>query len=102
MLSVQPENLMISTFKMAEDRSGDSILRVYETHGEPSAAVVAFPCAAKVWETDMLEKNGTPLVEKGRELHVAFRPHEIKTFRIRFDPSASPRFWDRGLANSRR
>jgi alpha-mannosidase len=71
---------------MAEDGSGESILRVYEAEGAPAEAFIALPRSAEVWETDMLENNGTRLVGQGRELRVAFRPHEIKTLRIRFQP----------------
>ncbi len=86
LLQIRPESLMISCLKMAEDGSGESILRVYEAQGRPAEAFIALPRAAEVWETDMLENNGTRPVGQGCELRLAFRPHEIKTLRIRFQP----------------
>ena len=87
LLKLHPKNLMISCLKMAEDNSGESILRVYEAHGTATEAVVTLPrAAANVWETDMLENKPTRQVGKGRQLHLVFRPHEIKTLRIRFEP----------------
>ena len=87
LLKLHPENLMISCLKMAEGDSGETILRIYEAHGKVAEAVITLPrAAAKVWETDMLENKPARQVGRGRQLRMTFRPHEIKTLRIRFEP----------------
>ena len=82
---------MVSCFKMAEDNSDEYILRVFEAHGEPADAVISLPRTAEVRETNMLEESTSSPVGNGREIRATFRPHEIKTFRIRFD-SRRPAF----------
>lgn len=65
--SVEPENLIISALKQAEDND-DVILRCYETSGVATSGVIHLP---------FME----------RQIKAGFGPYEIKTFRIPRDTS---------------
>jgi alpha-mannosidase len=71
-------NLLIEAVKLADDRSGDVVVRVYEAHGVPGAATLrpSFPVAATVL-TDLLER---PVGDTGPELRL--RPFQIVTVRF--------------------
>jgi alpha-mannosidase len=58
-----PEALAITALKLAEDGSGDVIVRCFETSGQPTLGRICLPFINQVIEA-------------------AFRPHEIKTFRV--------------------
>ena len=60
---VSGDSVVITALKLAEDGSGDVILRLFETAGKAAEADVKLS-----WLS--------------RELHASFAPHEIKTFRI--------------------
>lgn len=64
-IDVQPENIVVSVLKLAEDNA-DWILRAYETSRQATDATIAFP----KW---------------GRLIQTHFAPCEIKTFRIPHD-----------------
>jgi alpha-mannosidase len=73
-------NLLIESIKLADDRSGDVVVRLYEAHGVPGAATIrpSFAAAAFV-RTDLLERptgadDDGPLVR--------LRPFQIITIRI--------------------
>ena len=71
-------NLLVESVKLADDRSGDVIARIYEAHGVPGRAIVrtSFDPVAMVL-TDLLER---PIAETGPELRL--RPFQIVTVRI--------------------
>jgi alpha-mannosidase len=72
-------NVLIEAVKLADDRSGDVIVRLYEAHGVPGRARLrtSFPAAGRTL-TDLLERH---LEDTGPEL--ALRPFQIVTVRIR-------------------
>ena len=88
--------VVVEAVKLAEDRSGDVIVRLYEAHGGRAAATLstAFDFAAVV-ETDLLEREGDAVAVRGvegRELHLQLRAFQLVTLRFRDPalPSAQP------------
>lgn len=58
-----PEAIAVTALKLAEDGSGDLIVRCFETSGETTPGRICLPFA-------------------GEEIEATFKPHEIKTFRL--------------------
>ncbi|MFJ2661792.1 alpha-mannosidase [Arthrobacter koreensis] len=82
-----PGSVLVETVKLADDRSGDVVLRLYESLGGHTGAVLTagFPARAAVL-TDLLERPEAadaqlPRWEDGR-WELAFRPFEVKTVRL--------------------
>ncbi|PWJ52815.1 alpha-mannosidase [Quadrisphaera granulorum] len=86
------EGVVVEAVKLAEDRSGDVIVRLYESlGGRASARVVAGFAHAGVTEVDLLERPveaPRSLVEsaEGQDADVHLRPFQIVT--LRFSRSA--------------
>jgi len=82
-MSVDKENIIIDTIKMAEDGSGDIIVRLYESKKATVDATVrvALP-SYKAYLTDMLEnvKEDLHFTENGVAL--TFHAFEVKTIRF--------------------
>ena len=82
----------IQTVKLAEDRSGDLIVRLYEGAGVRDAATVSIPGAKKVEVVDLIERTlgeGMPLAHRakavdGDTIELALKPFEITTLRATF------------------
>ena len=76
-------SVVVSAIKQAEDGDG-IILRAYEACGRRVSCgfVVGIPVSAVV-ETDLLERNGRRIRTDGHAFNVAFKPWEIRTFRLR-------------------
>lgn len=80
--------MVVEAVKLAEDRSGDVIVRLYESRGGRARATLTadFPVAAAV-ESDLLERPlagsavGVPTPE-GR-VPLVLRPFQIVTVRLR-------------------
>lgn len=74
--------ILVEAIKLAEDRSGDVIVRCFESQGEARkvAASFGFP-VARVEETDLLERPNSENGISAQEL--SFRPFEIKTLRLK-------------------
>ena len=85
-LDCRSESVLVSAFKLAEDQPLDGkafILRLYETGGFSSSAVIRFAYpVAKVVETDLIEDEETNLPMDGNELKLAFSHHEVKALKI--------------------
>ncbi len=83
-LSFQPENIVLTAAKKAED-DDSLILRFYEWAGKETDAKLRLPARAKkVSETDLMEKPlAEPSVQDGT-VTVHTKPYEIKTIRVRF------------------
>ena len=62
-VEVEPGSIAVTTLKVAEDGSGDAIVRCYETAGQPAKATIRLAFLERVIEA-------------------SFKPHEIKTFRV--------------------
>ena len=84
LMRVDCPHVIIETVKLAEDGSGDMILRLYECkHAACRAALsLGFP-ARQAWLCDMLEAPQTPLEITDGGIALTFRGFEIKTLRLR-------------------
>ncbi|HOX37644.1 MAG TPA: glycoside hydrolase family 38 C-terminal domain-containing protein [Candidatus Brocadiia bacterium] len=84
MLRIQPDNLILTSVKRAED-SDDLILRFYESEGRKTSGYVAFRFGVEqIWQADLLERvTGDALPFRGTAVGVAIGPYEIKTLRLR-------------------
>lgn len=70
--AAEPDSVVVTVVKMAEDGSGDLIIRAYESHGAPARARISLPLADRVIEAD-------------------FGAAEVKTLRVPADPQAPVR-----------
>ena len=78
------DGIVISAIKLAADRSGDLIIRVYEPYGRRARGTLrlARPAAA-VWEASLIEDRlGTPVAEQAEAIPVALTPFEVRTCRM--------------------
>ena len=83
-LSVDNDNIVIDTVKLAEDGSGDIIVRLYESK---KAAVTANLYASiadgyKAYSCDMLENVLEEIPVDNGAASLSFRAFEIKTIRL--------------------
>ena len=83
-LRIDNPSIILDTVKLAEDGSGDRILRLYESTGGLEKAKISFGFpVAKASFTDLLEeKSGELLVENGC-VEVTLKAFEIRTIRVR-------------------
>jgi alpha-mannosidase len=71
-------NVLIEAVKLADDRSGDVVVRLYEAHGTPGTATLRTSFAAAGFRlTDLLEE---PIGDGGEV--VTLRPFQILTVRM--------------------
>lgn len=90
LVTVDNETVVIEVVKLADDRSGDIVVRLYEACGGRARTVLTagFPLASAV-ETDLLERELDPcqntdaVQTDGRGVHLALRPFQILTLRLR-------------------
>ncbi|GAA2949719.1 glycoside hydrolase family 38 C-terminal domain-containing protein [Microbacterium luteolum] len=87
LLDVSSDAVVVEAVKLAEDRSGDVIVRLYEAHGGRAAARLsaAFDFAA-VAETDLLEReiDATAVrAVEGRAVDLELRAFQLVTLRFR-------------------
>jgi alpha-mannosidase len=88
-LRVANRAVRVEAVKLADDRSGDVIVRLYESQGGRAAATIrpGFPVAAAA-EVDLLERDLGPdmrrvdLVFEEGELRLALRPFQVVTLRL--------------------
>ncbi|WP_422115632.1 alpha-mannosidase [Brachybacterium sp. UNK5269] len=88
-------SVLVETVKLAEDRSGDLVLRLYESGGARTQVRLELDAAlsgGEVTAVDLLERpfgEGTPAFRSALEhdqdagVLLSFRPFEIKTLRVR-------------------
>jgi alpha-mannosidase len=77
-LSCGPENVLVSVLEKNE--SGDVLLRLWETNGEHTTAMLEFGWDVKeARKTDLLERELETLPIDGRRLSLPLRPFEIAT-----------------------
>ena len=88
-IRVSPENVVLSAMKKEMGYYGRNlVLRLYETHGRATEAVVEFPWAVAFEETDLIERpmaikrSGTNPQPKAGSVSVALAPFEIKTIKV--------------------
>ena len=84
-LGIDNDNIVIDTVKMAEDGSGDIIVRLYESKKAAAKAKLrpAFTKRFKAYSCDMLENEKEVLPVTEGEIELSFRAFEIKTVRIK-------------------
>ena len=76
--------VVIETVKLAEDGSGDLVVRLYESRGGRATTTLTFDgTAATIDCTDLLERPlpGTPTSE-GSAIVLPFRPFQLRTVRF--------------------
>ncbi|WP_058234636.1 alpha-mannosidase [Devriesea agamarum] len=92
LVSVSHPAVIVETIKLAEDRSGDLVLRLYESEGSRAQALVSVadsltdPKVVDLLERDFPETapaHRTRLEETENGIALSFRPFEIKTLRLR-------------------
>jgi alpha-mannosidase len=83
LLSLDAGNIVIEAVKPAEDGSGDTIVRLWESKRAATRCVltVSLP-VQRATLTDMLENDGEPLKMRDKRIALTFRPFEIKTIRL--------------------
>ncbi|MBR6709888.1 MAG: alpha-mannosidase [Clostridia bacterium] len=83
-LSVDRDNIMIETVKLAEDGSGDVIVRLYEAKKAACSAklCVNFGGDFTAYSCDMLENKEEELAPENGAVDLAFKAFEIKTVRL--------------------
>lgn len=79
------ENIILETVKLAEDGSGDWILRLYESKKAAVKAAIFMPVlrGSKAFLCDMLENEKEEIAVDGNEITLDFRAFEVKTVRIK-------------------
>ena len=86
-LSIDDPNLLLDTWKPAEDGDG-TILRLLDLGGASRTVAITTPLIAlkSVVETDAVERNQKPLAMQGSHgFQVEIHPHEIVTIRLSGD-----------------
>ncbi|GHJ43606.1 alpha-mannosidase [Catellatospora sp. TT07R-123] len=89
LISLDAEAVVASAVKLADDRGGDVVVRVYESHGgRASARLTASFDVAAVTVCDLLERPLGTGTAPGVELadgvvHLRLRPFELVTLRLR-------------------
>lgn len=78
------EGVVVSTVKLAEDGSGDIIVRLHESLGRPTTCRIALD-AERVWPVDLLERDieGSSGVGRDGEWQSPLRAFEVLTLRGR-------------------
>ncbi|WP_149823728.1 alpha-mannosidase [Streptomyces tailanensis] len=82
-VSVDGEGVTVEAVKLADDESGDVVVRLYESRGGRAQGVLrtGFPLAgAQI--TDLLERPLSEAATDGDGVPVTLRPFEVKTLRL--------------------
>jgi alpha-mannosidase len=96
LIALDQDEVVVESVKLADDRSGDVVVRLYESGGGTATArlTTGFPLAA-AWDCDLLEQPwpqpapGTPerrpaLLPEGPDgVRLRLRPFQILTLRLR-------------------
>ncbi|MDT0463314.1 alpha-mannosidase [Streptomyces gibsoniae] len=83
-VSVDGEGLTVEAVKLADDGSGDVVVRLYESRGGRAAGVLRTGFAlAGAQVTDLLERPLETVDSAGGAVPVALRPFQILTLRLR-------------------
>ncbi|MEF2243441.1 alpha-mannosidase [Paenibacillus sp. IITD108] len=76
-------HIIIETIKLAEDRSGDLIVRMYEAEGTGGGCVVNTDFSfSKACLVNLIEEYVHEAESSEQQVQLAFRPFEIKTLRF--------------------
>ncbi|OZB95153.1 glycoside hydrolase family 38 C-terminal domain-containing protein [Paenibacillus sp. XY044] len=83
LLQADRANVIAETIKLAEDGSGDWVIRAYESKGATVSCGLALGLPVKkAYETNMLEEVTSDLPVAEWKLKLEFRPFEVKTIRL--------------------
>ena len=83
LVSSSAEQVVVETVKLAEDGSGDLIVRLYESTGGRADSRIAFAgVAEKIWLTDFLELPTSAEQVSGGSIDLQFRPFQVITLRV--------------------
>ena len=87
LIEVDHPAVVVEAVKLAEDRSGDLIVRLYEAHGSRvRVRVIRHFAATDATETDLLERPLTapraPFTADGSALTLELRPFQLVTLRF--------------------
>ena len=84
LLRIDDPAVTVESVKLADDRSGDVVVRLYESRGGRAAATLTagFPLAG-AHVTDLLEQPLERAESSGERVRVALRPFQILTLRLR-------------------
>ena len=83
-MQVDAPNVIIDTVKLAEDGSGDVIVRLYESkHAACDAQLDIHLPVASVAACDMLENPSEQLPLQDGRVQLSFRGFEVKTLRVK-------------------
>ncbi|WP_243076635.1 glycoside hydrolase family 38 C-terminal domain-containing protein [Microbacterium sp. SS28] len=79
--------VLVAAVKLAEDRSGDVVVRLYESEGGRASATATFDFDVEsIAPTDLLEREidvPAGFVRNGRSVSLALRPFQLVTLRVR-------------------
>lgn len=82
-VQVDQPNVIADTVKLAEDGSGDWIIRLYESKGASVTCKVSLSLAIEAaMETNMLEEVKVELSHSENAIELSFRPFEVKTIQV--------------------
>ena len=83
-VAIDSPSAYLTAMKKAED-DGSIILRFYKLGGDAEQVTVTLPKAvAEAVETDLMEREISPLAVQGTRVSVPVKPYEIKTVRVKF------------------
>ncbi len=83
LVSSSAPQVLVETVKLAEDGSGDLIVRLYESTGGRADSRIAFAgVAKKIWLTDFLELPTSAEQVSGGSIDLQFRPFQVITLRL--------------------
>jgi alpha-mannosidase len=85
LVTVDNPAVVVEAVKLAEDHSGDLVIRLYEALGGRAAATVALEVSwTEAWTTDLLERpSDVSSWTTGDLVHLSLKPFEIVTLRVR-------------------
>ncbi|MFI6080765.1 alpha-mannosidase [Streptomyces sp. NPDC051217] len=83
LMAVDGPDVVVEAVKLADDRSGDVVVRLYESRGGRARTTLTagFPVTA-VHETDLLEDTLNVLAYSRRSVELTLRPFQILTLRL--------------------
>jgi len=83
LVSSSAPQVLVETVKLAEDGSGDLVVRLYESTGGRADSRIAFAgVAKKIWLTDFLELPTSAEQVSGGSIDLQFRPFQVITLRL--------------------
>ena len=83
-LNIEPNHVVLSALKPAEDGSGDWIVRAYETAGKAVEAQMWVEGVSAAWRSGLREQRGDEIDCQNGSLRFVTNPFEIVTLRLGF------------------